>query len=241
MGKERLMFLLRNTKIDDFKDVYKGGFKVTNDIKKFKIKNLEGGKFRRPEVAGATMYGAQEEQKYIVNVRNANIQKDMTRYAMELLHIGYNCHKKHFILDIGCGCGVSSSVMESAGHFVIGVDISRNLLTHGRSQNTLNDFITTDVTKGLVFRQGSFCFAISISVLQWFINEISLFRIFTTLRDALSVHGKAVFQFYPRSCRDVDLTLQCAEHYFQGCLISDYPSENRGKKLFLYLVNKGSK
>lgn len=205
-----------------------------------KIRHLKGGKVRRPEVAGAKMYEEQEEQKYIMNLRNATIQRDMTKFAMKLLNIGIGCCEKHIVLDIGCGCGVSSFVVESAGNFVVGVDISKNLLSHARLQNTLNDFVITDITKGIMFKPGSFDFAVSISVFQWFMDEYSLLRIFSTLKVVLALQGKAVLQFYPRNYHDLDLTLRCAEKYFKGCVICDYPSENRGRKLFIYLLNSSS-
>jgi 2-polyprenyl-3-methyl-5-hydroxy-6-metoxy-1,4-benzoquinol methylase len=75
---------------------------------------LKGGHSRRPEIAGAIMYGEQEVLKYIKNERNAAIQSDMTKYALKLLKYSAYKNKSETFLDIGCGCGISSHIIESS-------------------------------------------------------------------------------------------------------------------------------
>lgn len=230
------MLLFKNTNLSQISYIMHSDFLITEDINKFGIKNLKGGHSRRPEIAGAIMYGEQEVLKYIKNERNAAIQSDMTKYALKLLKYSAYKNKSETFLDIGCGCGISSHIIESYGHFCVGVDISHNLLDHARKTQSASDFIQLDVSKGLNFKQGTFRFAISISVLQWFVHEESLLKLFDSLENALVDEGKAVFQFYPRNTQDLYLILTYAEKFFDGCMLTDYPSINRGIKVFLYLL-----
>ncbi|VDH92852.1 uncharacterized protein LOC143043048 [Mytilus galloprovincialis] len=237
MTKERFIYLLKDTQLNKVPFIGDHKFKLTKDIAKFGVRNLKGGHTRRPEVAGAKMYGEQEVTKYIANERNTAIQRDMTFYALNLLNFSSIGNRKEIFLDIGCGNGVSSQIIEAKGHMVIGVDISQSLLAHAKWNTSLNDFVQLDVSTGVNFRSEIFKYAISVSVLQWFIKEHYLLNLFRTLQFILEKNGKAVFQFYPRVVTDLDLTLSCAEKFFNGFLVSDFPSANRGVKLFLYLTN----
>jgi len=40
-----------------------------------------------------------------------------------------NLKEKGFLLDIGCGSGLSGKVIESNGHTWMGIDISENMLS----------------------------------------------------------------------------------------------------------------
>lgn len=239
MTRRKYLFLFRNTNLSQISFIKYSDFLITEDINKFGIKNLKGGHSRRPEIAGAIMYGEQDVLKYIKNERNAAIQSDMTKYALKLLKYSACNDKSEMFLDIGCGCGISSQIIESYGHFCVGVDISHNLLDHAWNAQSASDFIQLDVSKGLNFKQGTFRFAISISVLQWVVHEESLLKLFGSLENALEEEGKAVFQFYPRNTQDLYLILTYAEKFFDGCILTDYPSINRGMKIFLYLLKSG--
>lgn len=55
-----------------------------------------------------------------------DVQVQMTERAIELLMLPED--EPCFILDIGCGSGLSGSVLEDQGHFWIGMDISTSML-----------------------------------------------------------------------------------------------------------------
>lgn len=55
-----------------------------------------------------------------------DIQVQMTERAVELLILPEDT--PCFILDIGCGSGLSGSVLEEQGHFWVGLDISTSML-----------------------------------------------------------------------------------------------------------------
>ena len=56
-----------------------------------------------------------------------DIQVQMCERAIELLLLPED--KPCFLLDIGCGSGLSGSVLEEQGHVWVGVDISSAMLS----------------------------------------------------------------------------------------------------------------
>jgi len=70
----------------------------------------------RPELAGSadTYYDAKESKKYTGNSRIIHIQTQMAERCLELLAVKENEPK--FILDIGCGSGLSGG--EYSAHVI---------------------------------------------------------------------------------------------------------------------------
>ena len=54
------------------------------------------------------------------------IQSEMTERAIELLNLP--AEKPCFLLDIGCGSGLSGDQITDSGHYWVGVDISADML-----------------------------------------------------------------------------------------------------------------
>jgi 18S rRNA (guanine1575-N7)-methyltransferase len=52
----------------------------------------------------------------------------MTHRAIELLQLNEN-DPPSFILDIGCGSGLSGECLEELGHLWVGLDISEDMLS----------------------------------------------------------------------------------------------------------------
>lgn len=62
----------------------------------------------------------------IASTRNQQIQADMTYRALELLNIPPE--EPAFLLDIGCGSGLSGEILDEEGYVWIGVDIAPSML-----------------------------------------------------------------------------------------------------------------
>lgn len=62
----------------------------------------------------------------LCSTRIQQIQSDMTYRALELLSLPPDESK--FILDIGCGSGLSGEILEEEGHYWVGVDIAPSML-----------------------------------------------------------------------------------------------------------------
>ena len=59
------------------------------------------------------------------------IQNDMSERAIELLALPDD--KPCFVLDIGCGSGLSGECLDEQGHYWIGVDISISMLSKSKN------------------------------------------------------------------------------------------------------------
>lgn len=83
---------------------------------------------RRPEhlAPPEIFYDESEARKYTQNSRTIDIQEQMCRRAVELLLLSED--ETFLLLDIGCGSGLSGSVIEEHGHMWIGIDISSAML-----------------------------------------------------------------------------------------------------------------
>ncbi|KAG6833700.1 hypothetical protein H0H87_002897 [Tephrocybe sp. NHM501043] len=179
----------------------------------------------RPELQAPPeiYYGDIEAKKYTQNTRNQQIQADMTYRALELLNLPPE--EPSFLLDIGCGSGLSGEILDEEGYIWTGVDIAPSML-------------------------GAMLMIIVISVLQWLLNaETShatsspphrLNRFFTTLHSALRNPSRAVFQFYPSSDDQIQMITSAAQKAgFGGGIVVDYPNSKKAKKVFLCLFVGG--
>lgn len=174
------------------------------------------------------------------------IQQQLSERAIELLALPED--QPCFVLDIGCGSGLSGESLTEQGHVWVGVDISSSMLDIAVEREVEGDLIHGDMGSGMPFRPGSFDGAISISALQWLCNADKkyhnpvkrLYQFFSTLYSALSRGTRAVFQLYPENNDQLELiTMQAMKAGFTGGLVVDYPNSSKAKKLFLCLFAGG--
>ncbi|XP_024944904.1 probable 18S rRNA (guanine-N(7))-methyltransferase isoform X2 [Cephus cinctus] len=176
-----------------------------------------------------------------------DIQVQMCERAIELLLLPED--EACFLLDIGCGSGLSGSVLEDQGHVWVGVDISPAMLNVALEREVEGDLILGDMGQGMSFRAGSFDGAVSISALQWLCNADKathnpvkrLQQFFSSLFACLSRSARAVFQFYPENSDQIELvTTQAMKAGFFGGIVVDFPNSTKAKKFFLVLMTGGS-
>jgi len=88
----------------------------------------------RPELTGhaSLFYNAKEARKYDSSSRMVGIQREITERAIELLKLSgpspRDGGRPSFVLDVGCGSGLSGQVLEEHGHVWVGCDVSRDML-----------------------------------------------------------------------------------------------------------------
>ncbi|XP_023015205.1 18S rRNA (guanine-N(7))-methyltransferase [Leptinotarsa decemlineata] len=192
-------------------------------------------------------YNEEEARKYTQNSRIMDIQVQMCERAVELLVLPED--SPCYLLDIGCGSGLSGSVLEDQGHFWVGLDISEAMLGVAVEREVEGDLTLSDMGQGCPFRAGTFDGAVSISALQWLCNADKschkpvqrLYTFFSTLYACLSRSARAVFQFYPENSDQMELvTAQAMRAGFYGGVVVDYPNSTKAKKYFLVLMTGGS-
>lgn len=93
------------------------------------------------------------------------IQTELAERALQILAIPKN--KPKLILDIGCGSGISGTVLSDHGHMWMGTDISAAMLEVAAHRKVAGDVMRSDMGHGFGFRPGTFDACISISAIQW--------------------------------------------------------------------------
>uniref|UniRef100_A0A182QR13 18S rRNA (guanine-N(7))-methyltransferase n=1 Tax=Anopheles farauti TaxID=69004 RepID=A0A182QR13_9DIPT len=205
---------------------------------------------RRPEhrAPPEIFYNDDEAKKYTNNSRIIDIQVQMCERAIELLALDPDDDSPQLILDIGCGSGLSGSVLEDQGHVWIGVDISKSMLDVAIEREVEGDLLLNDMGQGMPFKAGTFDGAVSISALQWLCNADKkshipskrLHQFFSTLFSCLTRNARAVFQFYPENAEQIELvTSQAMRAGFYGGIVVDFPNSTKAKKYFLVLMTGG--
>ncbi|XP_022832094.1 probable 18S rRNA (guanine-N(7))-methyltransferase [Spodoptera litura] len=204
---------------------------------------------KRPEhqAPPEVFYNEDEARKYTQNSRIMDIQAQMTERCLELLLLPEDI--PCLLLDIGCGSGLSGTVLEESGHMWIGMDISPAMLDVAKERETEGDLVLSDMGEGVPFRAGCFDGAVSVSALQWLFNADKkshnpvkrLHQFFSSLYACLSRSARAVFQFYPENESQMDLvTSQAMKAGFYGGVVVDFPNSAKAKKFFLVLMTGGS-
>ncbi|XP_045173676.1 probable 18S rRNA (guanine-N(7))-methyltransferase [Mercenaria mercenaria] len=191
-------------------------------------------------------YNEDEARKYTANTRMIEIQSQLSERAIELLALPEDT--PCFILDVGCGSGLSGECLTEQGHYWVGVDISSAMLDVAVERETEGDLVLGDMGYGMPFKPGTFDGVISISALQWLCNADKkyhhppkrLLKFFSTLYACMARGSRAVFQLYPESSSQLELiTQQAMKSGFTGGLVVDYPNSTKAKKMFLCLFAGG--
>ncbi|RYP82302.1 hypothetical protein DL769_001704 [Monosporascus sp. CRB-8-3] len=205
----------------------------------------------RPEdtLSADVHYNDTEARKYTTSSRIQNIQASMTHRALELLDL----QSPSFILDVGCGSGLSGEILssippeEGGPHVWVGMDISASMLDVALQRDVEGDLLLADIGQGVPFRAGTFDAAISISAIQWLCNaetsEVSpagrLSRFFNGLYASLRRGGRAVCQFYPKNDEQKKMITGAAvKAGFGAGLLEDDP-ETKNVKYYLVLTVGG--
>jgi 18S rRNA (guanine1575-N7)-methyltransferase len=180
-------------------------------------------------------YTEDRAKQYEKNSRIQKIQKEMTYRALELIKIS----PPALILDIGCGTGISMQVLKTEGYEVKGVDIAEPMLMIARAKGL--DVLRADFTVEIPFEPGFFDCIISISTLQWIFHGFKPSEIYEKIRRTtkeikrvLKADGKAIFQFYPKNDKQLDLAGRIFKNEdFKVVKIIDNPNIPKRRKVYL--------
>lgn len=233
-----------------------GMYQTILDVNEFDVKNIRGGFQRRPELIRQKQPDHHllnnfscHNVSYGLNDKCERIQQELTLKILDLLQLEENRCMGKLMLDIGCGRGWSLRWPSRKGFCVTGIDMDMQALSvvqHKTDSKYLSpecvQVVRGDISYGLCFRENTFDYALSVSFLQWLCVQRNtkqvLDRFFYSLSTVLKPRAKAGIQFYPSNVRDVQNVIYEMEKYFVGALVSDYPHIDRGRKLFLLMINK---
>lgn len=59
---------------------------------------------------------------------NSQVQRELAQHCLHLLQAKSKNSAPQLLLDLGCGSGLSSAVLEAAGHTCVGIDAAREML-----------------------------------------------------------------------------------------------------------------
>ena len=164
----------------------------------------------------------------------------MTHRALELLGLT----APSFVLDLGCGSGLSGEILSQSGHIWVGMDIAPSMLDIALQREGVDgDVFLGDIGQGLPFRPGTFDAAISISAIQWLCNADTssvspqgrLRRFFDSLYANLRRGGKAVCQFYPKNEQQRNMISSAATRAGFGAGILEDDGGTKNAKVYLVL------
>ena len=187
-------------------------------------------------------YDDNTSRSYTTSSRIQQVQAQMTERALELLGLT----DPSFVLDVGCGSGLSGELLtdNDPSHIWVGVDISSSMLAIAKMHRDVDgDLMLGDIGQGLPFRPGSFDAAISISAVQWLCNAESaheqdhpdrrLKRFFSSLYVALKRGGRAVLQIYPRDTAQRQMISSAAIKAGFGVGLLEDDGGTKNSKLYL--------
>jgi 18S rRNA (guanine1575-N7)-methyltransferase len=145
-------------------------------------------------------YTKEESKKYDKSKSISKIQTNLTDLVLTELNLKPNS----YILDAGCGSGISSSHLISNSHKVLGIDISKNMLELAKNKGieTLHCSFEQILEKNNKLNK-TFDAIISISALQWVQGKNTLDekekykKIAKEFHKILKENGKLGLQFYP--------------------------------------------
>jgi len=200
----------------------------------------------RPELTAPAdvFYNDIEARKYTASSRVIEIQERLTERAVELLNFPDDGVPR-FLLDVGCGSGLSGDRLTELGHMWVGMDLSASMLEVAMEREVEGDVLRNDMGHGVPFRPGVFDGCVSISAVQWLCNadnsahvpQRRLKTFFTQLYKCLKRGAKAILQIYPDGPRQAEMITTAALRVgFSGGLVVDYPNSTRAKKYFLVLA-----
>ncbi len=186
-------------------------------------------------------YNENESTKYHKSSRIIKIQSEITERALELLEIDEDYP---FILDVGCGSGLSGQIMTAKGISWVGMDLSNAMLNIAASSVSCSGYILADIGVKFPFREDTFDYAISISAVQWLFHSFEsghnpIQRIRTFFKSIYRcVKQKIALQFYCSKKEIEILKVEANKAGFFGGLVCDGEGTKNAKNYLILCKNK---
>lgn len=176
--------------------------------------------------------------------QNQLIQTELTNAAISLFNLHNSNLSFPFILDIGCGSGLSYNIIRQSitGSILLGFDVSRDMLEIAKNYLIENDHFSElyqgDLSIKFPLKDQMLDGILSISAIQWISEKSSIELFLKECYRVMKDESCAVFQFYPNNPEHADLFVNTAKEIgFSQCnLILDIPHRTPQKKWFLFIL-----
>lgn len=151
--------------------------------------------------------------------------------------------ERGLVLDIGCGSGISGSVLSEHNLPWIGCDISEDMLRLCKEKEEYLEICRIDIGEGLHFLPGTFDAIISVSAIQWLFQTFKkehdprkrIRTFFTSLYSISKTNTRCVLQFYLKNKKDIEiLKNEALRAGFHGGIHIEKP-KTRHEKQYLVL------
>jgi len=140
-----------------------------------------------------------------------------TRRCVYLLNAS---SRTNIVLDLGCGSGLSSKVLQSSFGFVIGLDLSSAMLA--QFDPRVGDCILGSMAQPLPFRGKVFDACSSTSAVHYLLNKPSELSTLLTSLDR-TVSGDCAFQLFPRGGLPELAQIQAVSPFSGFLVVGDKP------------------
>jgi ubiquinone/menaquinone biosynthesis C-methylase UbiE len=208
------------------------------------------GMVPKKESLDREFYFGEKAEFYAKSKWMARNQMKSTRRALGLLEdsriggILPKSSKNLIVLDLGCGSGFSSQIIEEEGFHLIGLDNSFDMLQQNIEKTApYKRNLVCGMIEALPFRKKSFDVMISISAFNFILDKKHqkekkkiLKKVTNTLHEILESGGRVIIEFYPKKV-DIPLYMESLKQYFEGGLVIDNPNQRKEQK-FLILCQK---
>jgi len=171
-------------------------------------------------------YTKEASEAYERSSAMKKIQEGMTLDALQIVHF-----KKGLILDLGCGTGFSTRIIQDKGFDAVGVDNNENMALIAKNKG-IEKIALAEITS-LPFKNKTFTGIISISTLQWLGTEQHQILL-EEMKRVLAPGGKIIIQYYPES-RDEEQNLAREAKKTGFKTSTQEAGEGRKKKKYIIL------
>ncbi|MBN2156972.1 MAG: class I SAM-dependent methyltransferase [Candidatus Lokiarchaeota archaeon] len=198
-------------------------------------------------------YFGERAEFYAKSKWMARNQIKSTRRALELLEnekiggiIAMEPHNM-LILDIGCGSGFSTQMIEMNGFQTIGIDNSFDMLEQNRKTSLpISRNVVCGIIEKLPFRNNLFDAMISISAFNFILEHVSLHNkkdllklVAIQISNLSKDHGRVVIEFYPKK-EEIPLYMEAFKQFFEGGLVIDNPNQRKEQKFLILKIKKNN-
>ncbi|MBD3226667.1 MAG: methyltransferase domain-containing protein [Candidatus Lokiarchaeota archaeon] len=185
-------------------------------------------------------FTGQKALEYEQDKNLKKLQLETTLRSITLLNEDKNYSKDIEILDIGCGTGWTIEfLMENGYKNIVGIDNSEDMLNIAKIKGL--EVFLADIIEGLAFPNDHFHAIISISVINFIVDDISspkeylnnIIFVCDEIYRVLKSGGRAVIQYFKNNSFEKAVSNGFKHAGFNGYIVIDDKDLRKEKRFFI--------